>query len=242
MARSTTSQNGKSTLAVLMDQQLFVLIFGVAALSMIIPALHGGASRSLETARAFLYTGIFGLVIFAMIVIAQAGRSPRHGAVGNLMSIFATFVFLPAYLALPFYESLQTTTFLNAYVEMVSALTTTGATLFAQPDRLNDTLHLWRAQVGWMGGLTMWIAALRTPLAAGVKVTSKVVLLAGDSVVLPSAPMVNSALWIPSFVTVRPVRSPLPSFRMVNVFKVGAPMEVASKEIVDVPSTSTSRT
>lgn len=159
MARITIRKPRKTPLAVLMDQQLFVLIFGVAALSMVIPALHGGASRSLETARAFLYTGIFGVVIFAMIVIAQAGRRPRHGAVGNLMSIFATFVFLPAFLALPFYEALKTTTFLNAYVEMVSALTTTGATLFDDPSRLNNTLHLWRAQVGWMGGLTMWIAA-----------------------------------------------------------------------------------
>ncbi len=159
MARSASARRNKTVLATLMDQQLFVLIFGVAALSMIIPALHGGASRSLETARAFLYTGIFGVVIFAMIVIAQAGRRPRHGAVGNLMSIFATFVFLPAFLALPLYESLKTTTFLNAYVEMVSALTTTGATLFDDPSRLNNTLHLWRAQVGWMGGLTMWIAA-----------------------------------------------------------------------------------
>lgn len=75
------------------------------------------------------------------------------------MSIFATFVFLPAFLALPFHESLKTTSFLNAYVEMVSALTTTGATLFEDPERLNMTLHLWRAQVGWMGGLMMWIAA-----------------------------------------------------------------------------------
>ncbi|MEM9576828.1 MAG: potassium transporter TrkG [Pseudomonadota bacterium] len=126
---------------------------------MLVPALHGGATRSLETARAFFYTGLFGLVIFSMIVIAQSGRTPRHGAVGNLMSVFSTFVFLPVFLALPLYESLQTTSYLNAYLEMVSAITTTGATIFDDPARLNNTLHLWRAQVGWMGGITMWIAA-----------------------------------------------------------------------------------
>ncbi|WP_227268133.1 TrkH family potassium uptake protein [Roseobacter weihaiensis] len=153
----------------MLDQQLFVLIFGIASLSMLIPALHGGASRSLETARAFFYTGLFGLVIFAMIVIAQVGRRPRHGVLGNLLSIFATFVVLPVFLAVPFYESLGTTSFLNAYVEMVSAVTTTGATLFEDPGRLNNTLHLWRAQVGWMGGITMWIAAsaILAPLNLG---------------------------------------------------------------------------
>lgn len=149
----------KSAFTAILDQQLFVLIFGLAALSMLVPAVHGGVVRSLDTSRSFLYTGIFGLLIFTMIVLAQGGRKPQHGAVGNLMSLFATFVFLPAFLALPFYESLRTTSFLNAYMEMVSALTTTGATLFQDPERLNTTLHLWRAQVGWMGGLLMWIAA-----------------------------------------------------------------------------------
>lgn len=159
MQHRVSKKARKSGLAVVLDQQLFVLIFGLAALSMLVPAIHGGVVRSHDTARSFLYTGIFGMLIFTMIVLAQGGRTPRHGVVGNLMSIFATFVFLPAFLALPFYESLRTTSFLNSYVEMVSALTTTGVTLFEDPSRLNSTLHLWRAQVGWMGGLLMWIAA-----------------------------------------------------------------------------------
>ena len=42
---------------------------------------------------------------------------------------------------------------------MVSSFTTTGATLFENPARLGDTLHLWRGMVGWAGGLLMWISA-----------------------------------------------------------------------------------
>lgn len=169
MSRSAHSQAQNSVLSVLMDQQLFILIFGAAATSMLIPALHGGTAGFMETAQVFLYTGLFGLVIFGMIVLSQLGRKPRHGTVGNLMSIFATFVFLPAFLALPLYESLKTTTFVNAYLEMVSAITTTGATVFDDPTRLNNTLHLWRAQVGWMGGMIMWIAAsaILAPLNLG---------------------------------------------------------------------------
>ncbi|MEX0309295.1 MAG: TrkH family potassium uptake protein, partial [Tateyamaria sp.] len=86
------------------------------------------------------------------------------------------FVFLPAILAVPFYEGLRTTTFLNAYVEMVSAITTTGATMFDDPARLNGTLHLWRSIVGWLGGLLMWIAAssILAPLnLGGFEVTAR---------------------------------------------------------------------
>ena len=59
---------------------------------------------------------------------------------------------------------------------MVSAITTTGATLFEDPDRLNPALHLWRAQVGWMGGLLMWVAAsaILAPLnLGGFEVTAR---------------------------------------------------------------------
>lgn len=148
---------------------LFLLLFGIASASMIVPAGYGLVVRDLNTSRAFFYTGLLGLITFAMIATAHAGRKPRHGALGPLMSLFAAFVFLPILLAFPFVEALPTTRFLHAYFEMVSAITTTGATMFRDPERLTDTLHLWRAQVGWMGGLLMWVAAsaILAPLHLG---------------------------------------------------------------------------
>jgi len=148
---------------------LFLLLFGVFCAAMLVPALYGVNARELDAARAFFYAGLLGLTVFSLIAVAHAGRTPRHGALGPLMSLFSAFVFLPVALAVPFVEALPTTSFLNAYVEMVSAITTTGATLFDDPARLPGTLHLWRAQVGWMGGLLMWIAAsaILAPLHLG---------------------------------------------------------------------------
>ncbi len=148
---------------------LFLLVFGMASASMIVPAIYGVVVRDLETARAFFYSGLLGLVTFALIAVAHAGRKPKHGALGPLLSLFSAFVFLPLLLAIPFIESLPTTSFANAYFEMVSAITTTGATMFRDPGRLSDTLHLWRAQVGWMGGLLMWLSAsaILAPLHLG---------------------------------------------------------------------------
>lgn len=169
MGRVRSIQKRRSAFDQLMDLPLFLLIFGVASIAMLVPALHGGVVRNLDTARMFFYSGILGITAFVLIAIAHAGRRPRHGALGTLLSLFATFVFLPGFLAIPFYEGLGTTTFMNAYVEMVSAVTTTGATLFQTPERLDGTLHLWRAQVGWMGGAVMWIAAsaILAPLNLG---------------------------------------------------------------------------
>ncbi len=160
----------------LFQQPLFLLLFGLASVSMIIPSAYALVVRDHATSRAFFYTGLLGVVTFSMIATAHAGRRPRHGALGPLMSLFSAFVFLPVFLAIPFVEALPTTRFFHAYFEMVSAITTTGATMFREPDRLNDTLHLWRSQVGWMGGLLMWVAAsaILAPLhLGGFEVTSQ---------------------------------------------------------------------
>ncbi|MEQ6247967.1 potassium transporter TrkG [Sulfitobacter sp. HNIBRBA3233] len=139
---------------------LFLLVFGVLCASMMVPAMHALVVNDHSTSQAFFYAGALGCVIFAMIGIAHAGRAPRHGALGPLMSLLSAFVIMPAVLAIPFVEALPTTRFVNAYFEMFSAFTTTGATLFDDPARLSGTLHLWRAQVGWLGGLLMWTAAV----------------------------------------------------------------------------------
>lgn len=155
---------------------LFLLIFGASAAAMFVPALYAAVTRDLVTSRAFLYSGLLGLVAFTLVAIAHSGRKTTHGSLGPLLSLFSSFVFLPVFLALPFLEALPTTRFLHAYFDMVSSVTTTGATMFEDPARLSDTLHLWRAQVGWMGGLLMWIAAaaILAPLhLGGFEVTSQ---------------------------------------------------------------------
>jgi len=155
---------------------LFLLLCGIASATMMVPAVHASIIRELETARTFFYSGILGLIIAGLVALAHSGRKTRQGALGPLLSLFSAFVFLPLLLAVPFYESLKTTTFLHAYIEMVSSITTTGATLYDEPARLNDSLHLWRAIVGWMGGLLMWVAAsaILAPLnLGGFEVTAR---------------------------------------------------------------------
>ncbi len=155
---------------------LFLQLSGIASASMLVPAFYGLVVRDHENARAFLYAGALGLVVFVMIAVVHNGRHVQQSALGPLLSLFSAFVFLPIYFAIPFVEALPTTHFLHAYFEMVSALTTTGATMFHDPERLSDTLHLWRAQVGWMGGLLMWVAAsaILAPLhLGGFEVTSQ---------------------------------------------------------------------
>ncbi len=148
---------------------LLLLIWGIFALSMWIPAIHAVFVDDHHTSQSFFYAGIAGLMLVTFIGLSVANRVPRYGMPGQLMTLLATFVFLPLYLAIPLQDALQNTSYLNAYFDMVSALTTTGADVFDTPSRLPESVHLWRALVAWLGGLFMWIAAsaVLAPLSLG---------------------------------------------------------------------------
>ena len=147
---------------------LFLMFFGLSGLAMLVPAVYAGVLHDSHEGRAFLYSAILVLFIFGLIALAisDTGRRPR--TVDFLVSLFLAFTVLPLVLALPFWWGLATTSYLNAYVEMLSAFTTTGFSLFDHP-RLSPSLHLWRGFVGWFGGLLMWIAAAAVfaPLSLG---------------------------------------------------------------------------
>ncbi|AKO96640.1 MAG: potassium transporter TrkG [Marinovum algicola] len=146
----------------------FLQLVGLCGLWMMVPAVHALASEAFHQARTFFYAGLLTLILVSLVGIAISNQVQNRSGLRQLLGLLGAFTVLPLIMAVPFHEALRTTSFLNAYLEMVSSFTTTGATLFA-PERLSDTLHLWRALVGWMGGLLMWIAAaaILAPLNLG---------------------------------------------------------------------------
>lgn len=146
----------------------FLVLLGVASLSTVFPAVYGYVQSEYHDSRTFLYAGMIGLILTAFIGLALGNRPRETTAIRQLVALLAGFAVLPVFLAVPFHEAVRNTSFVSAYFEMVSALTTTGATLF-EPARLSGAEHLWRAQVGWFGGLLMWVSAsaILAPLALG---------------------------------------------------------------------------
>jgi len=138
----------------------FVILMGLGSVAMIVPAAHAAIMEDFGTMRVFFYGFILFSILTLMIGLATAGYAPRSIARSQLIGLLAAFTALPVMFAIPFYEAVGNTTFLNAWFEMVSSFTTTGATVYDTAARLTPSLHLWRGLVGWMGGLLVWVTAV----------------------------------------------------------------------------------
>ncbi|NBE08603.1 TrkH family potassium uptake protein [Rhodobacter sp. CCP-1] len=143
----------------LSELPLLVLLMGITALSMWLPAAHAAILRDHDIARAFFYSGIIVLILTGMIGIATINHRARNPARANLTALVSAYAVLPVLMALPVVQALPDTSWANAWLEMVSSFTTTGATLY-EPARLPPSIHLWRAQAGWMGGFFILVAAV----------------------------------------------------------------------------------
>ena len=125
----------------------FVLMLGIGSAAMLVPLAHALVRQERAIATSFLLGIILGGMLTLLIGIATRGYRPRSMARSHLTALLAAFSLLPVLFALPLLWTVPGLRLLDAWFEMLSSFTTTGATLFDNPARLDPTLHLWRALV-----------------------------------------------------------------------------------------------
>lgn len=147
----------------------FVVLLMTGAVLMLLPAIHGAQLRQWAVARAFLEHAVFFVLVAVILGLATMNRPVRVPARYFLLTLLLAYVLLPLMLAAPLVGLVPGLGLGEAYFEMLSCLTTTGATLFDRPQGIAEPVHLWRALVGWMGGLLVLVAtfAILAPLNLG---------------------------------------------------------------------------
>ena len=147
---------------------LAVVLMGIGALAMFLPASHALILSDYTTGRPFFYMGLLFSFLTLLVGLASYGNPKGHPGRDNLLSLIGAFLVLPLMLAVPFNEAVPDTGLFNSWWEMVSSFTTTGGTLY-DAGRLAPSLHLWRATVGWLGGFFMLVVAIAilAPLRLG---------------------------------------------------------------------------
>ncbi|MEL6958489.1 MAG: potassium transporter TrkG [Pseudomonadota bacterium] len=138
----------------------FVLLMGIGSAAMLLPAIHALILDDHALSRVFLYSALLFFMMTVFIAFATSNYRTANMARGYLITLLATFLILPFMLAVPIYEAVATMSYLDAWFEAVSSLTTTGATLYDNPRDLPLPVHFWRAILGWLGGLIIWVTAI----------------------------------------------------------------------------------
>ncbi|MCH2077199.1 MAG: TrkH family potassium uptake protein [Rhodobacteraceae bacterium] len=155
--------------AFLYSLPILVVLSWFSALLMLLPASVALEAGDHASARAFFYNAILVAIVTGMVAIVTQGRRGPHPVRAQLLALLGSFLLLPLIFAMPLRESLGDTSWTNAYFEMVSAMTTTGISVYTDPGRLSEAEEMWRATVAWGGGLLMWSAAvaLFSPMGIG---------------------------------------------------------------------------
>ncbi len=137
---------------------LLFQIFGLACSLMFIISVYAIAIELFREARIFFYTGLTGILIFSLLVLVTSNRKLKETGFSQLLSLISSFIFLPFFFAFPTWVILPSVNWIDVYLDMVGAFTTTGLPVF-EKEILSKPLHLWRALVAWFGGGLIWTAA-----------------------------------------------------------------------------------
>jgi len=104
-----------------------------------------------EAADNYLYGAAVTLIAGSGCIVLSMGRRIAGDFRSAILVILLWWIVAPAFAAIPFMFTMGS--FLDAYFEAVSALTTTGAWLSNEAAITNAPGMLWRGQLQWLGGL-----------------------------------------------------------------------------------------
>lgn len=135
------------------------LLIGVTGAAMLAPALRAAQSGIWVEGRGFLYAGLFTLLAAAAAWILAPTRPRGDPASRELIMLLTAWAVLPVFACLPLLLLTPGIGPIAAWFEMVSAITTTGATAYATLSQIPESIHLWRGLMGWYGGLLTLMAA-----------------------------------------------------------------------------------
>lgn len=112
-----------------------------------------------ESVRPFLYTALTALIPGVLLTVLT-GKNEKLYAKEGFFIVGAGWLVLSLFSALPYLLSGVVDSYIDAFFEAVSGLTTTGSTLFDDVETLPRSLLLWRSFTQWIGGMGVLVFLL----------------------------------------------------------------------------------
>ena len=141
---------GRLMAQILMIETIFML-----------PALFISLYCGEDTAvRGFLYTLALMVVLDGVLFLLCRKAPDGFYAKEGMVCVGLSWVFLSLLGCLPFYISREIPHFIDAFFEIVSGFTTTGASILPNVESLSKGLLYWRSFSHWLGGMGVLVFLL----------------------------------------------------------------------------------
>ena len=111
--------------------------------------------------RVFLESAIITILLGGLVALATANRTNKGITIQQTFLLTTgVWLTLPIFGALPFIFGEPEARVVDAFFEAMSALTTTGSTVFTGLDDLPHGILLWRSMMQWFGGIGIIVVAM----------------------------------------------------------------------------------
>ena len=110
--------------------------------------------------RGFLYTLALMIVLEGLLFLLCRKASGGFYAKEGLVCVGLSWIILSLLGCLPFYISREFPRFIDAFFEIVSGFTTTGASILSDVEALSKGLLYWRSFSHWLGGMGVLVFLL----------------------------------------------------------------------------------
>ena len=129
---------------------------GIAMLFCLVPALLFSDGTVLQMFVSALLPIVAGIALLYFL----PRRVTDSGSRAAYVTVVMMWVFLALFGSVPFLITGSTRSLSDAFFESMSGLTSTGATVFANVERLPSSLLLWRSISEWIGGFGIILLVL----------------------------------------------------------------------------------
>jgi trk system potassium uptake protein TrkH len=148
---------------------IFAYFLAGLAVALLFPAIVAIGLGERAIGLDFLVSAALWIFVAGAMMLSLRGRERRLRPAERYLLALLVWLVLPAVATIPLLLAIDGLSFVDAYFEAVSGLTTTGATVLPPPDELPRGIVLWLAMMQWFGGAaTLLIVVLAlAPLGVG---------------------------------------------------------------------------
>lgn len=144
---------------------LMIAVFSLAYVMPVVAALiYADYPLLKDFLLAMGWTAIIGLALWLPARHYGGELSIRQG----YLLVVAMWTAMPAVATMPLLMAMPGLSFTDAYFETMSGLSTTGATVLTGLDRLPPAIHIWRHELGWLGGMGIIVLAVAVMPLLGI--------------------------------------------------------------------------